>query len=137
MPRQDVPQVKRDNLPRRLHAPARSTTSTPTARRPPSTTASKSPPSNAYSPTTPTAWPSLHQIDDRPPHRRAGAVEAIATICALQAQLAHPTINLNDPDPECDLDFVPNTARAMKMDVALSNSFAFGGQCASLVLGRG
>jgi 3-oxoacyl-[acyl-carrier-protein] synthase II len=66
----------------------------------------------------------------------AGAVEAIATICALQEQLAHPTINLNDPDPECDLDFVPNTARAMKMDVALSNSFAFGGQCASLVLGR-
>jgi 3-oxoacyl-[acyl-carrier-protein] synthase II len=66
----------------------------------------------------------------------AGAVEAIAAICSLQQQLAHPTINLDDPDPDCDLDFVPHTARAMKIDVALSNSFAFGGQCASLVLGR-
>ncbi|HEX7151963.1 MAG TPA: beta-ketoacyl-[acyl-carrier-protein] synthase family protein [Thermoanaerobaculia bacterium] len=67
----------------------------------------------------------------------AGAVEAIATICSLQEQLAHPTINLHDPDPECDLDFVPNVARPMKMDVALSNSFAFGGQCTSIALGRG
>ncbi|HYO77157.1 MAG TPA: beta-ketoacyl-[acyl-carrier-protein] synthase family protein [Thermoanaerobaculia bacterium] len=67
----------------------------------------------------------------------AGAVEAIATICSLQEQLAHPTINLDDPDPECDLDFVPNEARPMKIDVALSNSFAFGGQCASIALGRG
>jgi 3-oxoacyl-[acyl-carrier-protein] synthase II len=66
----------------------------------------------------------------------AGAVEAIATICSLQRQLAHPTINLADPDPECDLDFVPNAARPMKIDVALSSSFAFGGQCASIALGR-
>lgn len=66
----------------------------------------------------------------------AGAVEAIATILSLQRQIAHPTINLTDPDPECDLDFVPLEARAMKMDVALSSSFAFGGQCASIALGR-
>ena len=67
----------------------------------------------------------------------AGAVEAIATICSLQQQLAHPTINLENPDPECDLDYVPNEARPMKIDVALSNSFAFGGQCASIALGLG
>jgi 3-oxoacyl-[acyl-carrier-protein] synthase II len=66
----------------------------------------------------------------------AGAVEAIATICSIERQLAHPTINLSDPDPECDLDFVPMKARPMKIDVALSSSFAFGGQCASIVLGR-
>lgn len=66
----------------------------------------------------------------------AGAVEAIATILAIQQNLAHPTINLDDPDPECGLDFVPNRARPMKIDVALSNSFAFGGQCASLALAR-
>ena len=66
----------------------------------------------------------------------AGAVEAIATICSLQAQIAHPTINFDDPDPECILDFVANIARPMTIDVALSNSFAFGGQCASIALGR-
>jgi 3-oxoacyl-[acyl-carrier-protein] synthase II len=65
----------------------------------------------------------------------AGAVEAIATICSLQRQIAHPTINLTDPDPECDLDFVPLRARTMEMTTALSSSFAFGGQCASIVLG--
>jgi 3-oxoacyl-[acyl-carrier-protein] synthase II len=64
----------------------------------------------------------------------AGAVEAIATICSLRQQLAHPTINLNDPDPECDVDVVRNEARPMKIQVALSNSFAFGGQCASIAL---
>ncbi len=66
----------------------------------------------------------------------AGAVEAIATIVAIRENVAHPTINLDDPDPECDLDFVPNRARAMTIDVALSNSFAFGGQCASIAIGR-
>ncbi|HEX9982381.1 MAG TPA: beta-ketoacyl-[acyl-carrier-protein] synthase family protein [Thermoanaerobaculia bacterium] len=67
----------------------------------------------------------------------AGAVEAIATICSLQDQLAHPTINLHDPDPEYDLDFVAHESRPMKIEVALSNSFAFGGQCTSIMLGRG
>lgn len=66
----------------------------------------------------------------------AGAVEAIATILSIRSQLAFPTINLDERDPECDLDYVPNEARATRIDVALSNSFAFGGQCASLLLGR-
>jgi 3-oxoacyl-[acyl-carrier-protein] synthase II len=66
----------------------------------------------------------------------AGAVEAIATLLMLEQGIAHPTINLEDPDPECDLDFVPGQARALRMTAALSNSFAFGGQCASILLGR-
>jgi 3-oxoacyl-[acyl-carrier-protein] synthase II len=67
----------------------------------------------------------------------AGAVEAIATIAALERQIAQPTINLDDPDADCcGLDFIPHEARPMDIDVALSNSFAFGGQCASILLGR-
>ncbi len=66
----------------------------------------------------------------------AGSVEAIATILAMRDGIVHPTINLDDPDPECDLDFVPCHARPARIDVALSNSFAFGGQCASIALGR-
>lgn len=57
----------------------------------------------------------------------AGALEAVAAIQALKTQKAPPTINYTEPDPDCDLDYVPNQARAMAMDVALSNSFAFGG----------
>lgn len=57
----------------------------------------------------------------------AGALEAVAAIQALKTQRAPPTINYMEPDPDCDLDYVPNQARAMAMDVALSNSFAFGG----------
>ena len=63
----------------------------------------------------------------------AGGVEAIFTILALRDQVAPPTINLETPDPECDLDYVPNVARAMKLTVAVSNSFGFGGTNASLV----
>lgn len=57
----------------------------------------------------------------------AGGVEAVFTVMSLYKQIATPTINLDNQDPECDLDYVPNTARDMKMDVALSNSFGFGG----------
>ena len=64
----------------------------------------------------------------------AGALEAIATILALQNQIAPPTINYQTPDPECDLDYVPNLARAMKMTIALSNSSGIGGNNACLVL---
>lgn len=62
----------------------------------------------------------------------AGGVEAVFAILALRDQVAPPTINLENPDPECDLDYVPNTARQMKLDVVLSNSFGFGGTNATL-----
>jgi 3-oxoacyl-[acyl-carrier-protein] synthase II len=64
----------------------------------------------------------------------AGGIEAVFTALAIRDQVAPPTINLVNPDPECDLDYVPNTARPMKIDVALSNSFGFGGTNATLVL---
>ncbi|MDJ0889912.1 MAG: beta-ketoacyl-ACP synthase II [Gammaproteobacteria bacterium] len=57
----------------------------------------------------------------------AGGVEAVFSILAIRDNVAPPTINLDNPDPECDLDYVPHTAREMKIDVALSNSFGFGG----------
>jgi 3-oxoacyl-[acyl-carrier-protein] synthase II len=63
----------------------------------------------------------------------AGVVEAILTILAIRDQVAPPTINLQNPDPECDLDYVPNTARPMNIDVAVSNSFGFGGTNGTLV----
>jgi len=70
------------------------------------------------------------------PMGAAGAVEAIATIMTIRDNILHPTINYETPDPECDLDCVPNEARRAHVDIALSNSFGFGGQNACLVLGR-
>jgi len=66
----------------------------------------------------------------------AGSAEAVFTVLAVQNQVAPPTINYETPDPECDLDYVPNTAREMKIDVALSNSFGFGGTNGTLVFRR-
>ena len=66
----------------------------------------------------------------------SGAVEAIATIKTILEGVLHPTINLETPDPECDLDHVPNVAREARIDIALNNSFGFGGQNACLVLSR-
>jgi 3-oxoacyl-[acyl-carrier-protein] synthase II len=66
----------------------------------------------------------------------AGAAEALACVKAIETGTIHPTINLHTPDPECDLDYVPNTARRADVRVALSNSFGLGGQNACLVLGR-
>ncbi|MFN2309894.1 MAG: beta-ketoacyl-ACP synthase II [Gammaproteobacteria bacterium] len=66
----------------------------------------------------------------------AGGIEAVFTVLALRDQVAPPTINYTTPDPECDLDYVPNTAREMKIDVALSNSFGFGGTNGTIVLRR-
>jgi len=63
----------------------------------------------------------------------AGGVESVFSVLAVRDQVAPPTINLFNRDPQCDLDFVPNTARKMKIDVVLSNSFGFGGTNGSLV----
>ena len=64
----------------------------------------------------------------------AGGVEAVFTIMAMNDQVAPPTINMFNQDPQCDLDYVPNTARRMKINVSLSNSFGFGGTNGTLVL---
>jgi len=66
----------------------------------------------------------------------AGGAEAIFTLLAMRDQIAPPTINYDTPDPNCDLDYVPNVARSMKIDVAISNSFGFGGTNGSLVFRR-
>ncbi len=66
----------------------------------------------------------------------AGAVEAIFSVLSMRDQVCPPTINYETPDPECDLDYVPNTARQHKIDVVLSNSFGFGGTNAVLVFRR-
>ncbi|MEJ8544377.1 beta-ketoacyl-ACP synthase II [Brevibacillus borstelensis] len=65
-----------------------------------------------------------------------GGVEAIATAFALRDQILPPTINLENPDPECDLDYVPNVARKAEVNVALSNTFGFGGHNATIILKR-
>jgi 3-oxoacyl-[acyl-carrier-protein] synthase II len=57
-------------------------------------------------------------------------------VLAIRDQVAPPTTNYENPDPECDLDYVPNVARPMKIDVAVSNSFGFGGTNGTLVLRR-
>ncbi len=66
----------------------------------------------------------------------AGAVEAIFSILAIRDQLAPPTINLDDPDDGCDLDFVPHKPKAMPIEISLSNSFGFGGTNGSLIFRR-
>jgi len=65
----------------------------------------------------------------------AGAVEAIVTIRSINESVVHPTINLDYPDPECDLDYVPNKKREVSINCALSNSFGFGGHNVTLVIG--
>ena len=66
----------------------------------------------------------------------AGGVEAVAAILTIRDNMLPPTINYEHPDPECDLDYVPNEARAPEVDVVLSNSFGLGGQNGSLVMRR-
>ena len=66
----------------------------------------------------------------------AGGGEAVFTLMAIRDQVAPPTINLENPDPECDLDYVPNTAREMKITTAMSNSFGFGGTNGTLIFRR-
>ena len=64
----------------------------------------------------------------------SGSIETLACIGSIQDQVFHPTINLDTPDPDCDLDYIPNVARETEVNVALSNSFGFGGQNACLVI---
>jgi 3-oxoacyl-[acyl-carrier-protein] synthase II len=66
----------------------------------------------------------------------AGVVEALFSVLAIRDNVAPPTINLDNPDPDCDLDYVPNVARQMPIDVALSNSFGFGGTNGTLIFRR-
>jgi 3-oxoacyl-[acyl-carrier-protein] synthase II len=64
------------------------------------------------------------------------AIEAVFTVLALRDNIAPPTINLHEPDPECDLDYVPNEARQIRIDCAMSNAFGFGGHNSSLIFKR-
>ena len=66
----------------------------------------------------------------------AGAVEAVASILAIRDGMAPPTINYTTPDPECDLDYVPNQARSMEISTVMSNSFGFGGHNVALIFGK-
>ncbi|MFA7620189.1 MAG: beta-ketoacyl-ACP synthase II, partial [Thiohalomonadaceae bacterium] len=66
----------------------------------------------------------------------AGGVEAVFSILAIRDQVAPPTINLDNPSEGCDLDYVPHTAREMKIDYAMSNSFGFGGTNGTLIFSK-
>jgi 3-oxoacyl-[acyl-carrier-protein] synthase II len=66
----------------------------------------------------------------------AGGIEALFSALALRDQVAPPTINLDNPDPECDLDYIPHTARQMKLEYVMSNSFGFGGTNGTVILKR-
>lgn len=66
----------------------------------------------------------------------AGAIEALFSVLTLRDQMAPPTINYETPDPECDLDYVPNLARSIEVEFVASNSFGFGGQNVTLIFGR-
>ena len=66
----------------------------------------------------------------------AGAVEAVISIMAIQTGIIPPTINLRHPDPDCDLDYVPNEARQSTVNIAMSNSMGFGGHNACLIFKR-
>jgi 3-oxoacyl-[acyl-carrier-protein] synthase II len=66
----------------------------------------------------------------------AGAVEAIFSVLAIRDNICPPTINYETPDPDCDLDYVPNEARKHAIDVVLSNSFGFGGTNGTLIFRR-
>jgi 3-oxoacyl-[acyl-carrier-protein] synthase II len=66
----------------------------------------------------------------------AGALESVVCLQVLATGMAPPTINLTTPDPECDLDYIPNVARPLSADVVMTNSFGFGGHNATLIFRR-
>jgi 3-oxoacyl-[acyl-carrier-protein] synthase II len=66
----------------------------------------------------------------------SGGIELVVTVMAIQDNLIPPTINLDNPDPECDLDYTPNQARERVVNYAMSNSFGFGGHNASILVKR-
>ena len=66
----------------------------------------------------------------------AGGIESVFSVLALHHQVAPPTINLTDPDPECDLDYCANEARSMRIEVAMKNNFGFGGTNGTLLFAR-
>ena len=66
----------------------------------------------------------------------AGASSAVACILAMRDGIVPPTINLEFPDPDCDLDYIPNQPRELRVDAAISNSFGFGGTNAALIMTR-
>jgi 3-oxoacyl-[acyl-carrier-protein] synthase II len=69
-------------------------------------------------------------------HGACGAIETIVCALAIENQIIPPTINYEKPDPECDLDYVPNRCRGGRVNIVLKNSFGFGGKNAALVLKR-
>jgi len=80
----------------------------------------------------------IRQLLPGPVHAGAerGGVEAVFSILSIDRNVLLPTINYETPDPECDLDYIPNRAREAKIDYALSNSFGFGGTNAALLFKR-
>ena len=64
----------------------------------------------------------------------AGAMETICCVLALRDQILPPTMNMDVPDPDCDLDYVPNKARPAKVDVVMSNKYGFGGQNDTIIV---
>ncbi len=70
------------------------------------------------------------------PMGASGTLEAMACVLSIKNNIIHPTINLDEPDPECDLDYIPHQAREVKIDLAMSNSFGLGGQNACIIIKR-
>ena len=84
--------------------------------------------------TTPGESRSAHQVHDRPPRRSGRDRQRLAGVGAIRDQVIPPTANLHTPDPECDLDYVPLTARKAKVETVAVHGFGFGGQNAVTVL---
>jgi 3-oxoacyl-[acyl-carrier-protein] synthase II len=66
----------------------------------------------------------------------SGGVEAVICVLSIKNKVVLPTINLDNPDPECDLDYVPNNARPLDLNITMSNSFGFGGTNACILIKR-